>query len=519
MEQENFNRYNGYIEETAKTVFSYCLARTNSKEEAEDLSQDILLEILKSACNIRDEKAFYNFMWAVANNVYKNWCKKKARQRQTFGRLDENENLPDDNEDLDSVLIKSEEINLLKRELSLLSEKYRTAAVLYYSHDYSVSKISQTLSISENMVKYLLFKARKILKEGIGMEREFGEKSYKPGKFEYNVIYDGMANEEYRNLFARKIPGNILLSAYYAPMTVRELSIEMGISSVYMEDELALLEKYDLIKSVGELKYQTNLIIFTEDFMKEWYKELDKNYTSKTGEVIKLIKDALPEIRKVGFRGCNIPDNNLLWTFYMLTLFNGSGNYKEKYITHKFARTKLYREETGTIYGINYDKAKDPYGCHGFAGSSGWENFNMHCSFINFDVLDYDNSNFGKNNVKIKNIISESVNNRETAEFPIFNCKGIRDKEPRPDNDYAKTMELLQPAINKMGEMFGEIADESCKIMSSHAPKFMAENIKPIVYNVLPFSIMGWYGAAAVNSGALEKPGSDDIVSVCGYIG
>ena len=246
MEQENINRY---IEETAKTVFLYCLARTNSKDEAEDLSQDILLEILKSACNLRDDKAFYNFMWAVANNVYKNWCKKKAKQRQTFCGLDEN--LPDASEDLDSVLTNSEDINLLRRELSFLSEKYRTAAVLYYSHDYSVSKISQTLSISENMVKYLLFKARKILKEGIGMEREFGEKSYKPGKFEYNVIYDGMANDEYRNLFARKIPGNILLSAYYTPMTVRELSIEMGISSVYMEDELALLEKYDLIKSVG----------------------------------------------------------------------------------------------------------------------------------------------------------------------------------------------------------------------------------------------------------------------------
>ena len=405
---------NKHIEETAKTVFSYCLARTNSKEEAEDLSQDILLEILKSACNLRDDRAFYNFMWVVANNVYKNWCRKKVKQRQTFSELDED--LPGDNIDLDSLLINNEEINLLRRELALLSEKYRTAAVLYYSQDYSVLKVSQTLSVSENMVKYLLFKARKILKEGIGMEREFGEKSYKPGKFEYNVIYDGMANEEYKNLFARKIP-----AAYYTPMTVRELSVELGISSVYMEDEIALLERYNLIKSVGELKYQTNIIIFTEDFMKEWYKILDKNYTAKIGEVIKLIRNALPEIRKIGFRGYNLPDNNLLWSFYMLTLFNGSGVFKENLTGRNFSRTKLYGGETGTIYGINYDTENAPYRCYGFGGGCGWDNFKMHYSHINFDVLGYDNNNFGENYYdKIKNILSDSVDNRDAAKFPIF---------------------------------------------------------------------------------------------------
>jgi len=512
LEQLKINRR---IEETAKTVFSYCLARTNSREEAEDLSQDILFEIIKSACNLRDDKAFYNFMWAVANNVYKNWCKKKAKQRKTFYELDQN--LPDENEELDNLLIKNEEVSLLRRELSLLSEKYRTAAVLYYSHDYSVSKIAQSLSISENMVKYLLFKARKILKEGIGMEREFGEKSYNPGKFEYNVVFDGRANEEYRNLFARKIPGNILLSAYYEPMTVRELSIELGISSVYMEDEIALLERYDLIKSVGECKYQTNLIIFTEDFMKDRYKLLDKNYVSKIGEVIGFIKEALPVIRKVGFIGCDLPDNNLLWTFYMLTIFHGSGNYQEKFIEqNNFSRTKLYGGETGTIYGKNYDGNNDPYRCYGFAGTAGWDGVCYNCSNIDFDVLSY---NIHKNFDEIKDILLDSINNRNAVKFPIFNSKNVLDIKSPPDNNYGEVIELLNPAINKIGDIFGEIADATCKIMSVHAPKFLIDNIKPIVYNVVPFSTIGWYGAAAINSGALQKPDSDDIVSVCGHIG
>ena len=67
------------IAEVSKTIFSYCMAKTPTREEAEDLSQDILYELIKSAKNIRDDKAFYAFMWGVAGNVYKQWYRKKIR--------------------------------------------------------------------------------------------------------------------------------------------------------------------------------------------------------------------------------------------------------------------------------------------------------------------------------------------------------------------------------------------------------------------------------------------------------
>ena len=97
MEQITVNKY---IEETAKTVFSYCLARTNSKEEAEDLSQDIILKLLTVQGNLRDDKAFYGFMWTVAGNVCKEWYKK--RRKIIESELDEN--IPDDSAPLDELL-------------------------------------------------------------------------------------------------------------------------------------------------------------------------------------------------------------------------------------------------------------------------------------------------------------------------------------------------------------------------------------------------------------------------------
>ena len=60
----------------AKSILSYCMARTSNHFEAEDLAQDIIVEIYKSADSIRNTDAFYGFMWALAGNVYKQWCKK-----------------------------------------------------------------------------------------------------------------------------------------------------------------------------------------------------------------------------------------------------------------------------------------------------------------------------------------------------------------------------------------------------------------------------------------------------------
>lgn len=105
------------IAEVSKTIFSYCTAKTPTREEAEDLSQDILFELIKSAKNIRDDKAFYAFMWGVAGNVYKQWYRKKLNHK-TCELTDDIASKDDFSEDHGS------DIYLLRRELALLSEKY-----------------------------------------------------------------------------------------------------------------------------------------------------------------------------------------------------------------------------------------------------------------------------------------------------------------------------------------------------------------------------------------------------------
>lgn len=250
------------ITETAKALLSYCRVRTASSFEAEDLAQDIIVEIYKSVDNLRNEEAFYRFMWAVAGNVYKQWCKNKAKNK-----------ICPLSEDLlaeESIEEEKGDIFLLRRELTLLAKKYRRAVILYYIENKSCSEIAQILSISESMVKYLLFKSRQLLKEGMVMERNYGEQSYNPKSL--SLLFWGKGENPYGRLCESKISQNILFACYNDKLTPTQISLEIGVALPYMEDKLKELYDYGLLKKDGN-RYYTNLFIFTKDFSREvWMK-------------------------------------------------------------------------------------------------------------------------------------------------------------------------------------------------------------------------------------------------------
>lgn len=220
MEQEKVAKL---LSDNLKNIFAFSLSRLYDRSEAEDLTNDIICEVLKCARRLRNDDAFYGFMWRIAENTFK-----KRIRKNNFQTIEFDESFigtywvtPEEE------YLKTEELHLLRRELSLLSKQYRETTVAYYITGRSCSEISTDFGISTEMVKYYLFKTRKILKEGIGMSRAFGEKSYHPSTFRMDY-WGGGDNSCYWQLFKRKLPGNILLSAYYTPVTIQELSMELG---------------------------------------------------------------------------------------------------------------------------------------------------------------------------------------------------------------------------------------------------------------------------------------------------
>lgn len=303
------------IEEISKTIFSYCMSRTSSREDAEDLAQDILLAIMKSAENIRDDAAFYGFMWSVAGNIYNAWYRK--RKKNTDIPLDEiTENtIPDEKNGFDTLWEEDSELYLLRRELTLLSKKYRDATILYYMENKSCEKIASLLSTSESMVKYLLFKSRKILKEGLTMERKLGKLSYQPKTL--LPMYSGTGINHFYDFMNKKVRQNIIAACYNDLLTPEQISLEIGIPLPYLDDEIEALEEKRILLREGA-RYQTNIVIVSEE-CKEEIARIAAGYHAEIYEkMAEFLKTKMSAYQAMDFVGADFSENTR--RFQLLTL-------------------------------------------------------------------------------------------------------------------------------------------------------------------------------------------------------
>lgn len=333
-----------------RDIFAFSASRLYEKQDAEDLTNDIIVEVLSSADSLQNDEAFYGYLWKIAENTFKQYLRRKRSKAIEFSEsfLGAFWDTPEDK------IIEDEELTLLRRELSLLSKQYRDVTVMHYIENKTCPAIATELCISEEMVKYYLFKTRKILKEGVTMNRKYGEKSYNPGKF--GIDFWGNGNNAYVwDAFSRRLPGNIVLAAYEAPMSVEELSLELGVSAPYLEDELEILLNHRFIRKVGN-KYQTDILIFRTPYEEEFRETVPaSDICTQTAAFIKeYVEKKLPQFRAKNL-GPALDDNRLRWFMVNFALLNALGEFEGKNQEH-FGN---YPQLTSTTYGFVFGHDND----------------------------------------------------------------------------------------------------------------------------------------------------------------
>ena len=141
-------------------IYFWALKKTNNKEDAEDLTNNIFLAIFEYfSKNIAIAK-LDSLIWKIAHNIWylkaKNYIKEKDNVTLDEVNTSYNEKY------LDKVIYNDiinnlTNIGLTKNEL--ISFK------LYYCNDLSIKEISDKLKTSESNIKYYLYSARKKVKE------------------------------------------------------------------------------------------------------------------------------------------------------------------------------------------------------------------------------------------------------------------------------------------------------------------------------------------------------------------
>ncbi|HBA48494.1 MAG TPA: hypothetical protein DCZ91_11990 [Lachnospiraceae bacterium] len=346
-----------FTENYLEKLFYFCLKRTGGNDEAEDLASDIALNIITALDKGTIPTSFSAWIWQIARNRYSVWADTKRRYRESAaGTAPEDCEFISDDMSVEENLIRQEELSLLRRELSFISSDYRNILIAYYIEDRKVQDIAASANLSEGTVKSKLFRARKKLKEGMNMAREFGTKSFKPENVEFITSGNQPSGIPW-SLLTRKLPKNILLEASNNPSTIEELSIELGTAVPYMEEEVEILVNGTLLKRVGD-KYITSFFITDRDSRFAIYKA-QRRFARERSEMIgTIVSDTLAQIRSLGVVRNDMSDNDLRW--WAVIYLVDHCLTKSKSYTIDFPEKRANGEEWGIM---GFEQAELPEYC------------------------------------------------------------------------------------------------------------------------------------------------------------
>ncbi len=266
-----------FVEQYMEKLFYFCLKKTGDSYEAEDLTQEIALQVLTALQGGTEPRNFPAWVWQIARNRYSVWADRKHRRAENIADCDLSDcEVEDESAEPVESVIHSERLSLLRRELAFIRSDYRDIVVAHYIDGQGLREIAERLSLPESAVKQRLYRARKIIQEGMEMAREFGVRSYKPDTIICSNICDRIGDRgQPHTLNEPKLNQNIFAVAYGTPQSAEDLALEMGVSLPYMEDTLELLTKETLLTKQNG-RYETAFPIISreaQEKMRDYFME------------------------------------------------------------------------------------------------------------------------------------------------------------------------------------------------------------------------------------------------------
>jgi len=152
--EELINRYKNL-------VFSIILKRTNDKEEANDLAQDIFLKIYKNLASYSSEFKFSTWVMRITTNHIIDFHRK--RRAETLP-LETAATVAAPGDSPEESLIRREESQRLQRIVEELPAMYKLPIIMYHQKGMSYQEISEKINEPLSKVKNRIFRGRKIMK-------------------------------------------------------------------------------------------------------------------------------------------------------------------------------------------------------------------------------------------------------------------------------------------------------------------------------------------------------------------
>ncbi len=150
------------ITEYLKPIFGFALKRCKNVQDAEDLSQNIILKAYRTLISRDDIGQPDKFIWTIAHNALSNYY--RGASRQMIGVAAEGVEYLLTDPDSFTDEFDYQQIDRLQKEIAYLSKLQRGIVIAYYFENKKQSEIAAELGIPLGTVKWHLFEAKKELK-------------------------------------------------------------------------------------------------------------------------------------------------------------------------------------------------------------------------------------------------------------------------------------------------------------------------------------------------------------------
>ncbi|MHB1153929.1 MAG: RNA polymerase sigma factor [Eubacteriales bacterium] len=245
--------------EYLKSIYGFALKRCSNLQDAEDLTQEIVLKAFRALIAKDDIEFPDKFIWTVAHNALNNYY--RDRNNFVIGvPVDEMSEFLLSGEDVTENVIKDETAARLHSEIAYLSKSQRRIVIAYYFENKKQEVIAAELGIPLGTVKWHLFESKKDLKKGMVTMRQASELKFNPITFHSYGINGSIGTKTMDSFFRSVLSQNISYCVRKTPKTVNEIAEDLGVSPVYVESEAEYLEEYGFLLKKKD-KYIINFLL------------------------------------------------------------------------------------------------------------------------------------------------------------------------------------------------------------------------------------------------------------------
>ncbi|MDO6760082.1 RNA polymerase sigma factor [Tamlana sp. 2_MG-2023] len=173
LKSENANAYAKLLEDFQQKVFATCISFIPNKEDAEDVAQDVFIEIFKSIHKFKGDSKLSTWIYRIATNKCLEFIRKRnTKKRFAFMQSILGHDMPLDRSNYFTelnhpgiILENKEQSETLFRAVNKLSEDQKVVFTLHKIDGKSYQEISEIVDKSLSSVESLMFRAKKSLQK------------------------------------------------------------------------------------------------------------------------------------------------------------------------------------------------------------------------------------------------------------------------------------------------------------------------------------------------------------------